>query len=337
MTIINKYVFIFFCGEEMIQSANKNAAEVFAFVPSYNHAPFIEKCLNSIINQILPPKKLLVIDDGSKDNSLQIIERVLKSCPFDAELIARENRGLSATLNEGFAKSAGEYFAYLGSDDVWLPEFLKCRTRLLQSRPDAVLAFGHAYLIDEQDRIFDCTRDWTEYDEQQILPNLLRGIPPVTSSVVFRRSALRDLRWNENSVLEDYELYLKLTVKGAFAVDDNVLAGWRQHGYNTSRDFARMMNEWLAAQNRVASKIGIGAAELKIIQSKLKFICVADFIRHGKKAEALKMLYENIGGASSKTEIGKMIFRLLVPKFYYKRHREKTRQKKIRQYGRLEI
>ena len=66
------------------------SSEIFVLVPSYNHAPFVERCLKSIINQSLQPKKLLVIDDGSKDNSVEIIDRVLKNCPFDAELIARE-------------------------------------------------------------------------------------------------------------------------------------------------------------------------------------------------------------------------------------------------------
>jgi alpha-1,3-rhamnosyltransferase len=76
---------------------NIDSTEIFAFVPSYNHAPFVEKCLRSIFKQTLAPKKLLVIDDGSRDDSPKIIERVLKDCPFDADLIARENRGLSAT------------------------------------------------------------------------------------------------------------------------------------------------------------------------------------------------------------------------------------------------
>ena len=323
----------------LVMSAVKNtdSGEVFAFVPSYNHAPFVEKCLKSIIKQTLPPKKLLVIDDGSKDDSPQIIERILKECPFDCELIARENRGLSATLNEGFSRSSGDYFAYLGSDDIWLPDFFKSRVRLLNARPEAVLAFGHAYLIDEHDQIIDCTRDWVEYKEEDVLRNLLHGIPPVTSSVVFRRAALRNLSWNEEAILEDYELYLKLTERGVFAVDDNVLAAWRQHGYNTSGDFAKMLNEWLAAQNRVAPDIGISAQELNKIQTELKFVCVADFIRHGKKAEAARMLWENLGGAQSNLEILKMAFRLLIPQSYHKRHRQSQRRRRIRQYGKIEI
>src|SRR5215213_9721183 len=100
-------------------------SEVFAVVPSYNHAPFVEKCLRSIIAQTLPPNKLLVIDDGSSDGSPRIIEEILRECTFDCDLIARANRGLCATLNEAFALSGGDYFAYLGSDDLWLPNFLR--------------------------------------------------------------------------------------------------------------------------------------------------------------------------------------------------------------------
>src|SRR5688572_18242115 len=89
---------------------------VFAVVPSYNHAQFVERCLRSIISQTQPPKKLLVIDDGSRDGSPAIIEAVLKDCPFECELIARENRGLCATLNQALDMSGEQYFAYLGSD-----------------------------------------------------------------------------------------------------------------------------------------------------------------------------------------------------------------------------
>ena len=141
-------------------------SEISALVPSYNHAPFIERTLRSIFGQTVPIKKLIVIDDGSKDESIGIIERVLRDCPFEYEFIKRENRGLCATLNEGLSRSGSEYFAYLGSDDVWLPTFLDEQMRLLDSRPNAVLAFSHAYVIDEHDNIFDRTDNWTRFGQK---------------------------------------------------------------------------------------------------------------------------------------------------------------------------
>src|ERR1700704_4709601 len=134
-------------------------------VPSYNHARFVEATLRSIFRQTLAPAELLVIDDGSTDDSARVIERVLRDCPFACELVSRSNRGLCATLNEGLAKTRGQYFAYLGSADLWLPDFLATRVSTLESRAAAVLAYGHAFLIDEAADIIDCTLDWANYTD----------------------------------------------------------------------------------------------------------------------------------------------------------------------------
>lgn len=316
---------------------NISPAEVFAFVPSYNHAPFVEKCLKSIVKQTLPPKKLLVIDDGSTDGSAKIIEHFLKDCPFDAEFIARENRGLCATLNEGFAKSGGDYFAYISSDDIWLPAFLEQRVKLLDARENAALAFGHAFLIDEQDRIIDMTKNWTEYADGNVLEFLLRGLVFPSASVVYRRAALAKYAWNENSVLEDYELYLRLCADGEFALDSQILCAWRQHGWNVSGDFPLMLKEWIAAQNRVADKLKISPEELDKIQTELKFNAVFDYIRHGKKREAAELMRENIAGAKSAVQVAKMLFRLIIPQAIFQWNRKRKRQKAIGRYGKLEI
>jgi alpha-1,3-rhamnosyltransferase len=309
-------------------------------VPSYNHAPFVEKTLRSIFKQTLAPKKLIVIDDGSKDESAEIIERVLqRECPFDFSFIKRANCGLSATLNEGFSKSDGDYFAYLGSDDVWLPRFLEKRIELLQKRPSAVLAFGHAFLIDEFDRIIDCTNTWTPpFADGDMLPLLLRGNVFSSPSVVYRRAALEKHFWNEDSILEDYELYLKLSADGEFALDaEEVLCGWRQHGWNVSRDVSAMLDEWLAAQNRTADKLKISGAELERIQSELKFKAALDFIRHGEKRVAIRLIRKNLSGAKSPAQIAKILFRLSVPRRLFQWNRQRKKQRTMEKLGKLNI
>ena len=139
------------------QSAKRLAISV--FVPCYNHEPYIAETLRSIFAQTLQPERLLEIDDVSTDGSARVIGETLKECPFPAELISRPNLGLSATLNEGFSKTDGEYFAYLGADDIWLPPFLEVRVKLLADRPDAVLAHGNAYVIDENSRVVESSAD----------------------------------------------------------------------------------------------------------------------------------------------------------------------------------
>ena len=310
---------------------------VSVLVPSYNHAPFVERTLRSIFRQTLAPKKLIVIDDGSKDESAEIIRRVLRDCPFENQFIERENRGLSATLNQGFAFTDSEYFAYLGSDDLWFPRFLEERIGLLEKRERAALAFGHAFLIDERDFVIDSTGNWTSFADGDMLPFLLRGQIFSSPSVVYRRKFLEKYRWNENSVLEDYELYLKLCADGEFALDARVLCAWRQHGWNVSGDFPLMLSEWLAAQNRTADKLKISRAELDKIQTELKFQSVADYVRHGHKREAINLFFNNLSGAKSAGQIGKMLFRLAAPQKVFQWNRRRKRRKAIEKYGKLDL
>src|ERR1700704_5159950 len=176
--------------EETEQMIDAEHLSVSVVVPSYNHAQFIESTLRSIFKQTLRPAELLVIDDGSSDGSTAIIERTLNDCPIRCEFLARENRGLCATLNEGIERTRGDYFAYLGSDDLWLPDFLQARVQLLESRPRAVLAYGHAYFVDEQDRIIDSTADWARYADGDAREMLLQTTAPMSSTVLYRRAAL---------------------------------------------------------------------------------------------------------------------------------------------------
>ena len=310
---------------------------VSVIVPSYNHSLFIKHTLDAIFKQKVDLSKIIIIDDGSKDDSVQVIEQSLQNCPFDCELIARENRGLSATLNEGLAKTDGDYFAYLGSDDIWLPEFLANRIQLLDSRPDAVLAFGHSFLINEHQQIIDCTKSWTSYSDGNMLPLLLKGIIPLSPSVVYRRKPLEKYGWNEKSILEDYELYLKLCKDGEFALDTNVLCAWRQHGWNVSKDFSRMLQEWVEAQNRVAEQLGISAEELAEIQSELKFNSATDLIRIGQKKEAIRLILENIKYANSASTVSKMLLRLIIPTRLFQWNRNKKFSDSIKKFGKLEV
>lgn len=320
----------------MASPEQKIRGQVFVVVPSYNHAPFVEQCLRSIIGQTLEPRKLLVIDDGSSDGSPGVIERVLKDCSFDCELIARENRGLCSTLNEGYARSDGEFFAYLGSDDVWLPSFLAEQTALLARRENAVLAFAHAYLIDEEDRIIDSTADWTDFADGDLQPLLLRGIIFSSPGVLYRHSALAGQRWNEEARLEDYEMYLKLSAVGEFARNSNVLCGWRQHGDNASRDLPLMHLEMLAAQDRNVASLGIDRVELDRIQTQMKFAAAENFIRQGFRNEGARLFVENIRGAKSATQILRTAARLAVPQSVFQWNRRRKRRNAADRLGKLD-
>jgi alpha-1,3-rhamnosyltransferase len=319
-------------------SSQLDEARVSVVVPSYNHAPFVGAALRSIFRQTLQPAELLVIDDGSADGSPRVVEKLLKDCPVPCELIARANRGLCATLNEGLSKTRGRYFAYLGSDDLWLPDFLAARVPLLEERGRAVLAYGHAFLIDERGEVVDCTLDWASYADGDARAMLLeRTIAPMSPTVLYRRGPLERHGWNERARLEDYELYLRLSAEGEFAFDPRVLSAWRRHGSNTSRDFVWMIEARLEAQANAADELGLSAGELRRYRRALNFAGAEDLLRLGDKSRALKFLRRGLGGAPSTAALARVALRLLAPYSLTRWRRRRTRKRAARRYGSLQV
>jgi len=309
-----------------------------AVVPSYNHARFVELTLRSIFKQTLAPAELLVIDDGSTDESPRIIERVLHESPIPCELIARHNSGLCATLNEGLGRTSGEYFAYLGSDDLWMPEFLAARAATLAERPRAVLGYGHALLIDAANQVLDCTRDWANYSDGNARAMLLeQTFAPMSPTVVYRRSALARHAWFEQARLEDYDLYLRLSADGDFAFDPRILSAWRQHESNASRDFLWMIDARLDAQRRVADQIDLSASQLEHFQRVLRFAGAEDLLRLSDKASAVKLLSGNWSGAPSFAAKLRVLLRLIAPQSVNNLRRRRKHDQAARRYGSVQI
>lgn len=318
-------------------TAADSALDVSVVVPSYNHASFVGKCLRSIIRQTRNPRELIIIDDGSSDGSPRVVEQALKDCSFPCELIVRPNRGLCATLNEGLSRSRGKYFAYLGSDDIWLPRFLQERVALLETRPAAILAYGHVFVIDEQERIIDCTSDWARYSDGDARRMLLWSTAPPSPTVLYRRQALERHGWNEQAKLEDYELYLRLSAEGEFAFDSRVLSAWRQHGRNTSRDLSLMLHQSQISQRRVAGLLGLCPSELEAVQLALRWRYAEDFLRDGQKRKALALMCRNLRGAASVSLLARLMLRLTVPHRIMRWRKQLSQRQTHRRYGEVQI
>jgi alpha-1,3-rhamnosyltransferase len=323
--------------EETEQTFQGKPARVSVVVPSYNHAQFIGSTLRSIFKQTLPPAGLLVIDDGSSDDSPAIIERTLNECPFACEFVARDNRGLCATLNEGLERTHGDYFAYLGSDDLWLPDFLEARVGLLELRREAVLAYGHAYFVNEENHIVDSTADWAGYVDGDARAMLLETIAPMSPTVLYRRVVLERQGWNEASELEDYDLYLRLSAEGPFAFDPRILSAWRRHSANVSWDQTLMLEEQLQAQREAALRFGFTNQQVEELQQATRFKRAEDFLRVGQKSQALSLLMHNLRGVNSARGTARILLRLLIPNSFMRGRARVRQQKAHERYGTIDV
>ena len=104
-------------------------------IPIYNGSLLIERCLNSVFNQIGNFNlEVIVIDDGSTDNSIAL----LTSYPKPIIILRQENQGPATARNKGIEKSTGKYLAFLDADDYWESTFLKETVTFLEKKPEAI-------------------------------------------------------------------------------------------------------------------------------------------------------------------------------------------------------
>ncbi len=117
-----------------------NLPLVSVVVPCYNHEKYVKETIESIINQTYKNIELIVIDDGSKDNSVQVIQEMADKHGFT--FVHRPNKGLSATLNEGIRLSKGKYFCAIASDDILMLEKIEKQVTFMEANPEYGMCYG---------------------------------------------------------------------------------------------------------------------------------------------------------------------------------------------------
>lgn len=119
-------------------------------IPLYNKAPYADKAIQSVLAQTFADYELVIVDDGSKDNSAKIAERAIEG-HGNCRLMKQENAGVSMARNNGVAASKGDYLCFLDADDWWEPTFLEEMSKLIVEFPEAGI-YGTNYTIVNETR-----------------------------------------------------------------------------------------------------------------------------------------------------------------------------------------
>ena len=220
-------------------------ALVSVVIPSYNHAPYVEATVLSVLAQTHRNLELFVIDDGSRDDSVARLARLLEERgDARARLIARENRGLCPTLNEGLRLSRGRYFAYLGSDDLWEPEKLEKQIAAVEAAGERFgAAYGDSYVIDSEGKRLDRYGRQYNYRGGDIYRDLILMdfMPPSPTNFFVREKLIAVGGFNEDVTIEDYEAWLRVARRFHVVYVPEVLGSFRVHGTNTSSNYPERM------------------------------------------------------------------------------------------------
>ena len=123
-------------------------------IPLYNKAAEVERALRSVINQSLAPREIIVVDDGSTDNSREIVEKIIaEDNHLNIRLVCQENAGVSAARNRGISEATGDYVAFLDADDEWLSGYIAEVCRLMTYHPDSDAYSTAFYIVNKGRRV----------------------------------------------------------------------------------------------------------------------------------------------------------------------------------------
>lgn len=215
-------------------------------IPNYNYGRFIGEAIESALAQTLPPVEIIVVDDGSTDNSVEIVE----SFGGKVKLIRQQNGGVGKARNVGAANSTGEFLAFLDADDVWLTGKLRKQIMLFEDNKIGYVSCGMREFNTEGETISEFVpsgEDWT-------MENMLLFNAPIVASgsaFVVRRSVFERIGgFDENPNLhpsEDWDFACRVLSVAQIAATPELLVDYRNHGGNGHLKIPRFERSMLLA------------------------------------------------------------------------------------------
>lgn len=253
---------------------------------AYNVAEFLPGCIESVLSQSMGDLELMIVDDGSTDETPRIIADYASRDPR-VRAFRGPNRGVSHARNVGMRHSRGRYFAILDSDDEWEPEFAATLTGVLDCQPDVALVTGNGRNVggplDGQPVL-----PWPSEPREILFLDMVEHVDSMFIMTMFRREVYETLGGFNESLFrsEDYEYWLRAAAAGFRVVScPRPLARYRRRSNSASADESAMI-ESITTVLRLARgfRSRARAAELAAIDRQVERLGAALLLARGKSA-----------------------------------------------------
>jgi glycosyltransferase involved in cell wall biosynthesis len=220
-------------------------------IPAYNASNTIERTLRSVIVQTYAQLEIIVVDDGSKDDTAAIVERISREDPRIL-LLRQPNAGVAIARNLAIAHARGEFVAPLDADDIWHPRKIEKQIAIMEDGGDRIgLVYCYSRSVDEHDIIIsqDAQQGSARGDVYALL--VLSNFIGNASSPLIRRRYLQEVGGYDPSLrargaqgCEDFGIYLAVAERWEFDLVPEYLVGYRTVDGSMSGDHVRMARSW---------------------------------------------------------------------------------------------
>ncbi len=253
-------------------SEGRELPKVSVVIPAYNHGQFLGEAIQSVLDQTFQDWELIVVDDGSTDNTREVVASFKDP---RIRYIYQENRGAAGALNTGIRHACGEYIGLLGADDAWFPEKLSLQVAQLDSLPPKVgLVYSDLELFNqERSRVTGLFLQGRQPPRGNVFKALMRHdgwfIGPASALIrreVFQKVGLFD---EELRTHEDWELWVRIAREYEVEALDRPLVRRRWHKTNLSGNVEKMYVNGQKARLKVLQTIPLKADERRALRHAL--------------------------------------------------------------------
>lgn len=230
-------------------------------VPIYNGASTIRETLDSVLQQSIKAFELIVIDDGSTDNTLEVV------AGFEdprLSVFSYPNAGVAATRNRGVTHASAEYISFIDADDLWTPDKLARQLDVLESSPNAAIAYSWTDYIDQTGRFI--AHDQQVTFSGNVYGELLRrDFLESASNVTIRRQAFLDVGGFDSSLsgAADWDFFLRLAKRYDFVVVPYIGVLYRISDSSMSANLSMQEQECIAVLERAYEQAPANLQSLK--------------------------------------------------------------------------
>jgi len=210
---------------------------VSVIIPCYKQAHYLSDAIESVLAQSYSNYEIIVIDDGSPDNTAEVAAR------YPVRYIRQENQGLSGARNTGWQASTGKYLVFLDADDRLTPQALQAGLNCFHAHPECAFVSGHHRYINGDGSLRN------EYppepiDDDYYMALLKRNYIGMHATVMYQRTVFDLVGGFDTSLksCEDYDLYLRITKQFPVYRHDQMTAEYRWHDSNMTHNSSRMLN-----------------------------------------------------------------------------------------------
>ncbi len=233
------------------KAGSANPPSISVIIPVYNQAQYVKEAIQSVLAQTWPDFELIVVDDGSTDETPQVLARFNDS---RIRVIRQPNGGLSAARNRGLRESIAPYISLLDSDDFYYPEKLELLKNYLDTHPEIGMVSGGFVIVDPKGITL---KQVLTAAPMFGLPDMLVYNPFIPSAVMIRKEWLDVVGDFDEAIpsTQDWDLWLRMSYAGSkFAWIDCPVAAYRYHPAQMTREKNGMRNSSLATLDKFFSQ-----------------------------------------------------------------------------------